>query len=36
VTLGNADGAREMLDLVGWARAIEDVARDIQHSGVDC
>jgi hypothetical protein len=35
VTLGNADGARETLDIVDWARAIEDVVRDIQHSGVD-
>jgi mannosyl-3-phosphoglycerate phosphatase len=36
VTLGNADGARETPDLVDWARAIEDVVRDVQHSGVDC
>ena len=36
VTLGNADGARETLDLVDWARAIEDVVRDVQHNGVDC
>jgi hypothetical protein len=35
VTLGNADGVRETLDIVDWARAIEDVVRDIQHSGVD-
>ena len=30
VTLGNADRA---LDLVDWTRAIEDVVRDVQHSG---
>ena len=33
VTLGSDDGASAPLDLVDWARAIQDVVRQVQHSG---